>query len=331
MMVGSDGKVEPYDGNKIDAKLRLTQSDPTPIDPTKPGRIKHLTSMTTTGDMYIEAKKRDSKRAFLHVVTWAEFKPYLDEYETVLLKRNAERKLEKSEKPASRALEAKHIKDQFNEYRTMKDEDVETSHDDVFVGLNTNQDQADILTKILVSRKPTMNNLQRGDAVRYAFMGYRCYGVFFYDGAKVIPPEDEDSDYYGVPSTFKVPTEFPVDYWNDIGFVRWSHCGDFCFDMNAIPPSVDGKIELKPLTTNEHAELSYAEFKIVDDGKTWYILVEHDGDSTADSVLEKFLTTKRCFVKPPFEFDDDELKPALAKLGLPPLPELLLCSILIRA
>ena len=53
--------------------------------------------------------------------------------------------------------------------------------------------------------------------------------LIFWDGEKAIMPEEEESNYYSIPSVLAVP-EFPVDYWDDCGFNGWSNVGDLYYD-----------------------------------------------------------------------------------------------------
>jgi hypothetical protein len=97
------------------------------------------------------------------------------------------------------------------------------------------QDTLDIVTKIIRKRHP-----KRGDIYKFAFLnGEEQGGYFFWDGEKAIPPEkNEDGEYFIVPSQFKVPTDFPINHWNESGFTGFT-TDDLCYDTSDIKFSME--------------------------------------------------------------------------------------------
>lgn len=59
--------------------------------------------------------------------------------------------------------------------------------------------------------------MKRGDIIENVCeSGYRSEGVYFYDGENVISQYHEWDDYGSVPIEFKVITEFPLHYWDNL-------------------------------------------------------------------------------------------------------------------
>lgn len=187
--------------DEVNAEVKA-ESRAQPQDPTKPGEIIHMICGGVRGKRIYEAKVRLQNRAFLHIISWSEFKPYLP-----LL--------------AIHGINCKHLMN--------KEEGEDNFLDFSWENISAASDTiAKAMTMIMAVRQAKWNEssdekkelipgLKRGDCVHLQFIGYRCYGTYFWDGTKVIPPEDEDSDYYRVPSEFKIPTQFPLDCWNPEG------------------------------------------------------------------------------------------------------------------
>jgi hypothetical protein len=220
---------------------------------TKPSEKDIHTSGSTMGIKYTEAKARNPKRAFLHIVTWKEMLPFIDELEETDI-------LDKKDLP--------------EDYKTTDDLDFSHSTD---LGLSSPV-IASIVERILITRKA---NLVRGDCIRLQFIAYRGYGTYFYDGSHVITAEEEDSDYERIPSQFKIPTEFPVDYWNDTGFVGYCYTGDYNFDTQLL----NQNLQFKHLYVNDCLSLMIADIEI--NNVKWYIF------TAFESGAEKELTAKQ--------------------------------------
>lgn len=289
MQMVFDGVVQPYDMTKLNDRLK---EESLPSSPDKPGRLQEMISTTVRGTVYSEAKQRNPARAFLHIITWSEMKPFLP--------RLAAAGVECAGLEAVPEIEADGTHADFSW------DDIAQIHPAI----------TQVLTEILLARHAS---LKRGDAVRMQFIGYRCYGIYFWDGKHVIPPEEEDSDYFGLPSAFKVPTEFALDYWDDVGFVGWSHHGDYCFDVAA----VQGRLTERPLAINDYRSLTYATASV--GGQDWYFIFSSENfiasrekkDWREPGLLRQFLRTGRCFNGDhDLEFEDAELEAALARVGL---------------
>lgn len=310
-MSGEDGKAVPYDAKVINAKL-LLQSDPTPTDPTKSGHIKHLTSMTTVGSKIIEAKARDPNRAFCHVVTISEYKPFLKLLEEFAIKSVSDRPLSKHYTEDKRKEAIADCINDFKVYREADKETFDASHDDNFSCSNYNQINADILTMIINRRitdtkttdtkttdtkadtKVKYMDVKRGDVIQLAFVGYRSYGKFFYDGTKVIPQADEDSDYYALPKEFTVPSEFSLNYWDDIDFIQYSQHGAFCFDTALSNDlSIDNfkRLEVK----YEELTILHTTLNVPNKGKWNIVIITEDEDRTIGTAPEQSSGTKDAF------------------------------------
>lgn len=245
-------------------------------DPKKPGFQPYLISGNVQGGAIIEAKERDPTKAFLHIVSWMEFRPFLDELAA-----------------AGTKIGDLKTQDQYYPDGSM----IDLSWDEV--GQNTDELHASILNRILVARKA---DLRRGDAIRMQFVSYRCYGTYFYDGTKVILPEEENSDYYHVPSTFKVPTEFPMDYWDDCCFLGYSGAGDVCFDVASIASISEAK-EVKIVRTayswqtKPQTELELVAMVATMECKsgTWHLFISIVDDSDYEERLSTFKDTGLCW------------------------------------
>ncbi len=213
----AEGKEEYKTFEEVNAEL-LARADHEE-DPIKPGFLPYMLNGSVQGGATFEAKMRSPAHAFLHIVSWDEFRPFLSELDAV-------------------GIDCSGIKNepQFREDGGMIDCSWEA------LAQQVSPVTASILQRILVARGA---DPRRGDAIRMQFVSYRCYGVYFYDGKQVILPEDEPSDYFRVPSEFKVPTEFPIDYWEHTTFTGYSHTGDICFDVAIIKDMS----ELKPVKT----------------------------------------------------------------------------------
>ena len=271
-------------------------------DPTKPGFLKYMLCGSVMGGAVLEAKERSPTHAFLHIVSWNEFKPYLDE-----LADGEQKEVDKKRKEADDA-DARHDKKAASKIRqsiSYMEKDVvelrelktaEQFYDDgSMIDLSwdnggiaqVNPLTADILHRILIARKA---DLRRGDAVRMQFVGYRCYGVYFFDGVKVILPEEENSDYYHVPSVFKVPTEFPLNYWDECTFTGYSHVGDVCFDV----ASITAITPILPISTPKYDNGDYTAYTIECTFGRWYLVVIHSGDDEEDKIA-KFRSSGLCW------------------------------------
>jgi hypothetical protein len=151
-----------------------------------------------------EEKDRQEGKAFLFVIFFEEFIPYLDELSNL------------SE----------------DDKNTMLEEYKDSGEDSEFYGIIEDEslEIADIITKIIKERSDGIQP-KKGDVIRLRFLQIRQLGTYFWDGEKAIIPEEETSDCYCIPSILSIP-EFPVDYWDDCGFTGWSNMGDFYYDTS---------------------------------------------------------------------------------------------------
>lgn len=60
--------------------------------------------------------------------------------------------------------------------------------------------------------------------------------IIFMMVKKVIPAEFEgdESGKITIPSIFKVPSEFPINYWDNVGFLEYTRLGGLCYDTKNI-------------------------------------------------------------------------------------------------
>jgi hypothetical protein len=189
---------------------------------------------------------------------------------------------------------------------------------------------ADIATSIMLERKNS--SCKRGDVVSLTFASkLSTQLLFFYDGAKFIPSGPNSS----APPEFKVPTEFPIHYWDNIQHRR--SCGSaFHFDISMVV-SVG---ELKKLnsyteyTTIDHRAignevLAYALIKLKS-GDHWHIFIETNSMSEAANMVTKFKETGRCnTMSARLSFNNDQIEGGLARADLPRSKELVSRSILL--
>lgn len=206
--------------------------------------------------MAAEEKKRE--RAAQHWIAWTEFEPYLGPLQ--------EQGVVCKWRPGVGGLDASW------------DSIVTEGHEKKI---------APVLDAI-IKKKVLKTPLQRGDAVRMEFTQYRSYGVYFYDGAKVIPPEwISGSEYPVVPAVFKVLTEFPIDYWDDIRFVQFAQEPPFCFDLTLLA----GKFpEAKPVAGIDGAIIAH----LAKAGVNYLLVISEDGVLDRGRI-DAFMKTGRCF------------------------------------
>ncbi|AYV81160.1 MAG: hypothetical protein Harvfovirus19_5 [Harvfovirus sp.] len=255
-------------------------------DDDKPGEILVNTSGSTRGIRYSEATARNPNKAFLHVIRWPEMLPYFPQ----LLKNDIFK-----------------MEDLPEDYQTT--DEIDFSHSTNF-GLSSVV-LAQIIDEILTKRNA---DLVRGDCISLQFVAYRGYGTYFYSGEKVICAADEDSDYERVPTEFKIPTEFSIDYWDDAGFTGYSHTGDFNFDIGLVPKDLTFKHFLHG---GCGASVMYATVLLSD--IKWYIFSVFE---TADEspkltkkyhnihkkIYKKFLEDGKCFdLRKLFVYLDEEV------------------------
>ncbi|CAH6418904.1 Hypothetical protein POVN_LOCUS628, partial [uncultured virus] len=195
--------------------------------------------------------------------------------------------------------------------------------------------EAKIATDILHMREKI--DLKRGDLVRFAFLDQDastaegpCWAPpsCFYDGERVLPAElDENDEYAVVPARFKVPTEFPADYWNKTMFFRESRHGDLCFDVKGVFGEHKAPLVPQALPGSGGAYYATHDYK----GSELYFFFETEGCDEAENpeaivaeMLAKFLATGRCFSAsmPGSGINRDEISTALGTAGLPLLDEL---------
>ena len=176
------------------------------------------------------------------------------------------------------------------------------------------QEVASILHNILLERKA---DLRRGDHITMEFFHTDVVG-YFYDGHKVILPHEglpQGAGYYGVPSEFKFPTEFPRDYFRQLGYQSSVQGGGLCFDVDNIA-SVGERIEIKVKGEDSSNSKSKKSKKSKDEGQgkilgykysvqlknseSWVLVwlnygdVDTSGDEES-KILETFLKTGRCY------------------------------------
>lgn len=238
------------------------------LDPTKPTKLPQMLCGSVRGCSLIEAKQRNPNKAFLHIVSWNEFKPYLCELVE-----------------AGEDMSDVEDLEQYNDDGSIND----MSWDNI--ATTTNELRASILERILKKRGA---DLKRGDAIRMQFVNYRCYGIYFYDGDKVILPADEDSDYYHLPHEFKVPTEFSMDYWEDFVFTGYSRVGDYCFDVKAIEDF--SKIRKVNMVEEKDGDKDFwivYHFKIQED--PWNLILINGGQDESDKILQTFFENGLCY------------------------------------
>ncbi|CAH6418752.1 Hypothetical protein POVN_LOCUS473 [uncultured virus] len=264
---------------------------------------------------YTEAKERVADKAFLHIVTWAEYKPHL----AWLKERRPDLNLS--------------VEDEVDTPEAPFDaswSDVGFMCDEV----------ATLLTTLLKVRyaKGQAPGLKRGDCVRVQFVRYRQYGIYFYDGTKVILPANEDSDYYAVPAEFKVPTEFSITYWDDTGFPGYAKQGDFCFDIKAVLGDEKPTFQLR--CVHEDDNFLVLTNTVPYKGKYHFFIQLEAGskdengdpqpptpeevDVQVKQVLERFLATGRCYNIDHLcvEHHTEDIEDGLSSLELPDLETL---------
>jgi hypothetical protein len=136
---------------------------------------------------------------------------------------------------------------------------------------------------------------RRGDVVIYG--GY----IFFHDGKALVKPDD--GKY--IPSIFKVPTEFPVDYWSDIHTHSCLHV--LSFDTSLLPV----KYIVEQFACNDNVEIDY--IKIDTKSSPFYVFVARRStfSGTTAGALEAFRKHGRCYRLSQLQFVLDELEEAL--------------------
>ena len=245
---------------------------------------------------------RNPNRAFVHAVTWQDYKPYLDRLEagvhklidTVFVYDGDHERIQQK-----RAKDHAGTTKQFRNFHNDKDQ-VELCSEHIWNPLHV-----EILTDILLSRKKNSNtksseskspsmDLRAGDIVDMQFTSERGIGIFFFDGTKVILPGDENSDYYRLPEVFTIPTYRP-DYWDDGDFVRFSVSGAFTFELDKFPKELkDAPTLMFPTGGNECISM----IPFVINGKSWYIILlsdDADVDISKLSANHSFWTDGHCF------------------------------------
>jgi hypothetical protein len=231
----------------------------------------------------ITEKEREPFKSFLHIITWNEFYPYIP-------------RLEQSQFNKEEKISYKNLLDEA-EIRKANNQFFDASFTELAYISYKDEEILRIIKDILVSRNFT---LIRGDTIRLQFIEYRCYGTFFYDGKNVIFPEKENSDYFGVPSTFLIPTEFPIDYWNDCNFIGFSQYGDFCFDTKRIQSNWEsinwqeyknGIVLSSTIFLDDNTDISIAIVNNTITDKT----TKEDKQKMLEKTIRDFVNTGRCF------------------------------------
>lgn len=129
----------------------------------------------------------------------------------------------------------------------------------------------------------------RGDVIRPKFATTRQLGFYFYDGEKIILPET-DGDRDAVPSTFKVPYEFPITYWDDTGFMGYRP-DELTYDIaRASIIEVPGGCEYYGCKLYQDTNKGGSKILIACDS------TESNVAGRLDKLYAKFLTNGRCMV-----------------------------------
>jgi len=134
-------------------------------------------------------------------------------------------------------------------------------------------------------------NQKKGDVIKFRFIRGNNYGYYFYDGEKVIPSEFEgdESGRLTIPSIFKVPSDFSINYWDETGFLGFSNLGDLTYDTK--------NINLELITKLDFSENDddIARFDIYKDiNYNHYIVIYYEVSNDNDKRLNEFIKTGRC-------------------------------------
>jgi hypothetical protein len=202
-----------------------------------------------------EEKERQTDKAFLFIVSFEEFIPYLDD-------------LEIPEEDKDAMLEEYKLEGEDSDFYSIIDDE--------------SQEIADVITKIIKERGSHTVQPKKGDVIRLAFIRTRQFGTYFWDGERaILPEEEESSDFYCVPSVLSIP-DFPLDYWDDCGFVGWSSFGDFYYDTS------DMKLEECKVP---HLGAKVSLYR--DMNSDFYVLMFNGEDK--EETMRRFVSTGRCF------------------------------------
>jgi len=172
--------------------------------------------------------------------------------------------------------------------------------DDCFV----NYSFLDIVTKIMKEQKTPP---KRGDFISLNIKGW---GSYFWDGERSIPPGEPT---FCIPAEFKIPREFPIDYWDDCRIIfGYSQSGDFCYDTSEIKHPIrkeeihDVLIEVGIYSgiagiVSDYLDFSLKEvyndppFSIFKDFLTDFHIVMEYNKKEKEKSFGRFLETGRCF------------------------------------
>lgn len=251
-------------------------------DPTKPGLSKYYDttalhrSIPTTRKRYLEADKREVGYAFGHGVSWEQFKQHLAELKVAGMDIN---EIERQQVPDS------------------------LYNDITWTNFTTIPEYAPVIASAAhLALKERKADLKRGDVIILQFAQPKSAGFYFYDGETVIPSDFHYShDLARIPWTFKVPTEFPVDYWDIFTFDILSRTGQFCFDMSLVPK----KLDVKKVQTGKvnKTETLWRDGRLIGDvymavvGETqnsYYLFFAVGCGEPVDKEVDRFIKTGRC-------------------------------------
>lgn len=146
---------------------------------------------------------------------------------------------------------------------------------------------------------------KRGDIIQI-----NGHGEYFWNGEKAIL---SGRPITFIPSEFKIPKEFSIDYWDDcLVHFNDSEIGDFCYDTSEIKKPPTKREEISILIEWIPNDLVNIIFEYIDTSlkevfccrssvsifkdisTDFYIFLEHD-EKEKEKSLERFFETGRCY------------------------------------
>lgn len=127
-------------------------------------------------------------------------------------------------------------------------------------------------------------NISKGDVVWIADFDYRNDGRHFWDGSNIIPQDNEEDDYGGVPKVFTCPTFSPI-HWNDVethNFNVWLDARPFIEELR-----LEAKYDLLPQCGLENLHM-FSTF--THNGKKNYLILSDESGEFEVKDLRNLMT-----------------------------------------